>query len=84
MNDSDRDHSSLAFRSIHLGYQHNENSMHFLSESEIQLVVVSICRKPRAAEGLPECSTIPLAIFPEVERAGTAAEALVCTFEFHG
>jgi hypothetical protein len=58
--------------------------MYFLSESEIQLVVVPICRKRHAVEGLSECSTIPLAIFPKVERAGAAAEAPVCTFEFHG
>jgi hypothetical protein len=58
--------------------------MHFLPESEIKLVVVAICRKPCAAEGLPECSTIPLTNSPEVERAGAAAEAPVYTFEFHG
>jgi hypothetical protein len=74
MNDGSQDQSSLAFRSIHLGYQYNENSIYFLSESEIHLVVVLMCRKPRAAEGLSECSTIPLAIFPKVERAGAAAE----------
>jgi hypothetical protein len=51
--------------------------MYFLSESEIQLVVVPMCRKPRAAEGLQECSMIPLATSPKVERAGTAAGALV-------
>jgi hypothetical protein len=51
--------------------------MYCLSESEIQLVVVPMCRKPRAAEELRECSLILLATSPKVERAGMAAEAPV-------
>jgi hypothetical protein len=58
--------------------------MRFLSESEAQPVIVSVCRKPRAAEELPQYATIPLAPSSKVEPTGAAAEALVSTFEFHG
>jgi hypothetical protein len=67
-----------------LGYQRDQNAMGFLSESEAQPVVVPVCRNPRAAEELPQYATIPLTTSSKVERTGAAAEALVCTFEFHG